>query len=77
MVIHFELHSSWTQSLLFGDALKAGVSLGKDNHWHYNGITGKGLFRDDLRDSAFWQGADRFVIRSDSNDCYMTSLPPL
>ena len=37
----------------------------------------KGLFRDDLRDSAFWQGADRFVIRSDSNDCYMTSLPPL
>lgn len=40
MVIHFELHPSWTQSLLFGDALNAGVSLGKDNHWHYNGITG-------------------------------------
>ena len=40
MVIHFELHPSWTQSLLFGDALRAGVSLGKDNHWHYNGITG-------------------------------------
>jgi hypothetical protein len=37
----------------------------------------KGLFRDDLRDSTFWQGADRFVIRSDSNECYMTSLPPL
>lgn len=34
MVIHFELHPSWTQSLLFGDAIKAGVSLGKDNHWH-------------------------------------------
>jgi len=33
MVIHFELHPSWTQSLLFGDALKAGVSLGKDNYW--------------------------------------------
>lgn len=40
MVIHFTLHRSWTQSLLFGEALKAGVSLGKDNHWHYNGITG-------------------------------------
>lgn len=40
MVIHFELHPSWTQSLLFADALKVGVSLGKDNHWHYNGITG-------------------------------------
>jgi len=40
MVIHFELHPSWTQSLLFGDAIRAGVSLGKDNHWHYNGITG-------------------------------------
>ena len=40
MVIHFELHPSWTQSLLFGDAIKAGVSLGKDNHWHYQGITG-------------------------------------
>jgi hypothetical protein len=37
----------------------------------------KGLFKDDLRTSTFWQGADRFVIRSDSNDCYMTSLPPL
>lgn len=41
------------------------------------GHPSKGLFRDDLRDSAFWQGADRFVIRSDSNDCYMTSLPAL
>ena len=40
MVIHFELHPSRTQSLLFGDALKVGVSLGKDNHWHYQGITG-------------------------------------
>jgi len=40
MVIHFALHPSWTQSLLFGDAIKAGVSLGKDNHWHYQGITG-------------------------------------
>lgn len=40
MVIHFELHPSWTQSLLFGDAIRAGVSLGKDNHWHYQGITG-------------------------------------
>jgi hypothetical protein len=37
----------------------------------------KGLFKDDLRTSTFWQGADRFVIRSDSNDCYMTSLPVL
>jgi hypothetical protein len=37
----------------------------------------KGLFKDDLRTSTFWQGADRFVIRSDSNDCYMTSLPAL
>jgi hypothetical protein len=40
MVIHFELHPSWTQSLLFGDAIRAGVSLGKDNHWHCQGITG-------------------------------------
>jgi hypothetical protein len=40
MVIHFELHPSWAQSLLFGDAIKVGVSLGKDNHWHYQGITG-------------------------------------
>ena len=40
MVIHFELHPSWTQSLLFGDAIRAGVNLGKDNHWHYQGITG-------------------------------------
>ena len=40
MVIHFQLHSSWTQSLLFADALGAGVSLGKDQHWHYHGITG-------------------------------------
>ena len=40
MVIHFELHPSWTQSLLFGDAIRAGVSLGKDNHWHFQGVTG-------------------------------------
>lgn len=40
MVIHFELHPSWTQSLLFADALRCGVSLGKDNHWHYQGVTG-------------------------------------
>ena len=40
MGIHIELHPSWTQSLQFGDDIRAGVSLGKDNHWHYQGITG-------------------------------------
>jgi hypothetical protein len=47
MVIHFSLHESWSQSLLFSDARAAGVSFGKDQHWHFNGITGLYVFQND------------------------------
>lgn len=40
MIYHLKLHPSWDQSLLFATARKRGVSLGKDSHWHFNGITG-------------------------------------
>lgn len=40
MVVHFGLHPSWTQSLLLAAARRAGVSLGKDQHWHIAGVTG-------------------------------------
>jgi hypothetical protein len=46
MVIHFELHKSWTSSKVLSDAYRLGVSLGKDNHWHYNGVTGLYIFSD-------------------------------
>lgn len=46
MVIHFELHQSWSQSVLLADARRAGVSLGKDHHWHFNGITGIYVFQE-------------------------------
>lgn len=46
MVIHFELHPSWSQSLLLADARRAGVSLGKDQHWHIAGITGIYVFQE-------------------------------
>jgi|694.fasta_scaffold42686_7 hypothetical protein len=58
MVIHFELHPSWTQSLLFGDAIKAGVSLGKDNHWHYNGITGLYVVSNGLKLTYFYLSSE-------------------
>ncbi|NBV59729.1 MAG: hypothetical protein EBR73_01460 [Rhodobacteraceae bacterium] len=46
MVVHFELHESWSQSILLADARRAGVSFGKDQHWHYQGITGIYVFQD-------------------------------
>ena len=40
------------------------------------GHPSKGFFKDDLRDSAFWQGADRFAIRSDSGSATISSIDP-
>jgi|688.fasta_scaffold12540_3 hypothetical protein len=47
MVVHFALHKSWSQSLLLADCRAAGVSFGKDSHWHFNGITGLYVFQQD------------------------------
>lgn len=47
MVVHFSLHPSWSQSVLLADARRAGVSFGKDQHWHYQGITGLYVFQDE------------------------------